>query len=141
MNKPTVISISVVGELAYLTIRGRMVAGKEVAAVRETILRAGPNLGLLVVNLREVTTIDASGLSALLFVYSTAQSLGARFRLAAVPPKIRQLLCLTGLNSVFSMPETEWPEWKTQGLASSGRRDEVGGSGREYRLFDQGEQR
>jgi anti-anti-sigma factor len=115
MYKPTVISISVVGEIAYLTIRGRVVAGAEVAALRESIMRAGPCFALLVVNLREVEKIDPAGLAALVFAYSTAQSLGARFRLAEVRPEVRKILAVAQLDTFFSIAEsvpmrpTAWP--------------------------------
>ena len=106
MNRNIIISLSVTDGIAYLTIRGRVVAGEEVAAVRETILRAGPDLALLVVNLREVDKMDAAGISALVFAYSYAQALGARFKLAAVPSEIRQLLSITRLSVVLSMAES-----------------------------------
>jgi anti-anti-sigma factor len=141
MSKPSVISISVVDEIAYLMIRGRVVAGEEVDAVRETIVRAGPNLLLLVVNLRDVDKLDAAGLSALVFAYAYAQSLGARFRLAAVPPEIRQLLSITGLSVVFWMPDSAWPDGKTHEGPSIRRTSEIAHRGQSSWLLDRGESR
>jgi anti-sigma B factor antagonist len=120
MDKPTVISMCLVGEIAYLTIRGRLVAGAEVAAVREAIVRAGPNVNLLVVNLREVNKMDAAGVSTLVFAYSNAQSLGARFRLAAVGPEIRKTLSITGLDAVFSITEANSLDRQSHRLRSAG---------------------
>jgi anti-anti-sigma factor len=139
MNKPTVISICLAGGIAYLTIRGRMVAGEEAAAVWETIVRIGPNLALLVMNLRNVEKVDASGLSVLVFAYSYSQSLGARFRLAAVPPEIRELLSITGLSVVFSTPESPGPDGTTHVVPSILKRNEIAPAGLESWLFDQGE--
>jgi len=93
------------GEIAYLTIRGRLVAGEEIAALRETILRTAPNFKILIVNVRDVEKIDAAGISALVFAYSTAQSLGVRFRLAAVSPRLAELLKITRLDTILSKPE------------------------------------
>jgi anti-anti-sigma factor len=101
MPNVTVISMSLVGEIAYLTIRGRLVAGSEAAAMRETILRAGPNFELLVVNLRDLQQIDAAGLGELVFAYSAARNLGARFRLAAVTPPVGRMLAVTRLETIL----------------------------------------
>jgi anti-anti-sigma factor len=135
MNKPTVISMCLAGEIAILIIRGRMVAGEEATAVQETIVRAGPNLALLVVNLRYVEKMDAAGLSALVFAYSYAESLGARFRLAAVSPEIGKLLSITRLSTVFSTAESPRPAGKVHGR----RMGETAPRGLESWFFDRGE--
>jgi anti-anti-sigma factor len=107
MSRHTVISACVSGGIAYVTIRGRVVAGEEAAAVREAVLRCvASDFQLLVVNLRAVDKMDAAGVSVLVFAYSTAQSVGARFRLAAVPPRIKELLAITRLDTIFLPPNS-----------------------------------
>jgi anti-anti-sigma factor len=105
INKPTVVSIWVAGGIAYLTIRGRLVAGPEVCALRDAVLLAELHFDLLVVNLRDVEKLDAAGLSALVFAYSTAKAFGARFRLAAVSPRIRKVLAITRLDTILLQSE------------------------------------
>jgi anti-anti-sigma factor len=104
MTTSTVITLSVVAGIAYLTIRGRLVLGEETVSVHEAILRIPPNFELLIVNVRDVEKIDAAGLSVLVFAYSTARSVGARFRLAAVPPRLVALLEITRLDTILSKP-------------------------------------
>jgi anti-anti-sigma factor len=100
-SQATIISISVACEIAHLTVGGCLIAGPPVVALRETALRSDADFRLLVVNLRDLYKIDAAGLGALIFVISMAQSVGARFRLAAVPPRIRELLSITRLDEVL----------------------------------------
>ena len=101
-DMPTIISICVAGEIAHVRISGRLVAGAEVEMLRDTVLRAGANYQVLVLNLREVEKIDAAGLSALLFAHGVAESLGARFKPAAVPRRIQEVLEITRLNTVLA---------------------------------------
>jgi anti-anti-sigma factor len=108
MTSSTVISVSVVGEIACLTICGRVVHGEGAsAAIQRAIHKCvASDFSLLVVNLRGVYLMDAAGLSALVDAYSAAQSLGARFRLADVPPIVRLLLAVTRLDTIFLMSES-----------------------------------
>ena len=61
----------------------------------------------IVVNLSQVTTIDSSGLGELVSSYTTVTNRGGRLKLAAVPPKISDLLMITRLITVFEVYETE----------------------------------
>ena len=107
MSYHTVISISVANEIVYLTIRGRVVAGGEITAVREAIQRCvASDFRLFVVDLCSVDKIDAAGVSALVFAYLSALSIGARFRLAAVPPRIQELLMVCGLDKVLEYSDS-----------------------------------
>jgi anti-anti-sigma factor len=108
VSKATVISSSVVGEVAYLRIRGRIVHGEgAAAAVQRAIVRcAASYFSLLVVDLRCVDLMDAAGLSALVVAHSAAQALGSRFRLTNVAPRIAQLLTVTRLDPIFLPTES-----------------------------------
>jgi anti-anti-sigma factor len=106
-GKQTVISLSIVGEMAHLKIRGRVVHGVGSADAVTHAIRfcAASHFRLLVMNLRDVDLMDAAGLSTLVFAYCTAQALGARFKLAYVPPRIRHLLAVTRLDTIFVASE------------------------------------
>jgi anti-sigma B factor antagonist len=108
VSKVSVISSSVVGEVAYLRIRGRIVHGEgAAAAVQRAIFRcAASYFSLLVVDLCGVDLMDAAGLSALVVAYSAAQALGSRFELRNVPPRISQLLTVTRLDAIFLPAES-----------------------------------
>jgi anti-anti-sigma factor len=55
-----------------------------------------------VLDLRRVTFMDASGLSALLLCQRQAAAAGGCGRLLAPPPPVRRLLMMTGTNPVFA---------------------------------------
>jgi anti-sigma B factor antagonist len=55
----------------------------------------------LVLDLAGVTFIDSTGLSALVHLRNEAQTLGKQLQLSGVPDRVRQILDLTGLSTVF----------------------------------------
>jgi anti-sigma B factor antagonist len=55
----------------------------------------------VIIDLAEVTFIDACGLSALIILRRHAHDLGTSLLLAEVPPVVLKLLKLTGLESSF----------------------------------------
>lgn len=65
---------------------------------------AGPN-GQVVVDLSGVRFIDSTGLSALVAAHTRSVENGGELRLAAVPPGVRQVLELTGLDGLFAIYE------------------------------------
>ena len=62
---------------------------------RELLRPAGVHS--LVVDLAAVTFVDSSGLGMLVNLRQLAEDRGAHFQLRAVPPRVTQLLELTGL--------------------------------------------
>lgn len=78
--------------------RFRSLVDKEVAKA------AVPNM---VVNLKELSFIDSTGLGVLLGRHKTVTSWGGKFILADVPPKIISMLEMAGLLSVLQTARTE----------------------------------
>lgn len=64
----------------------------------------------LVVDLRETTLIDSSGLGLLVHLKMLACDNALSVALRAVPPRIRSLLSLAGLDRVFDIEPDEQPE-------------------------------
>ncbi|MEU4834477.1 STAS domain-containing protein [Streptosporangium sp. NPDC023615] len=59
--------------------------------------------GPLVLDLGAVTFMDARGLTALVAIRTRADAAMIPFRLAALPPLVRRLLCLTRLEASFTV--------------------------------------
>ncbi|HTQ87657.1 MAG TPA: STAS domain-containing protein [Candidatus Solibacter sp.] len=57
--------------------------------------------GRIVLDLAEVGYIDSSGLGAIARMWSTAQKSSCAFKLANVAPRIKDLLAMTNLSSIF----------------------------------------
>jgi anti-sigma B factor antagonist len=74
----------IVGGVAVLALEGRIVLGEETLKLREKVkglVAAGKKK--IVLNLKDVTMIDSSGLGALVTAHSNAQSSGAHWRKAS----------------------------------------------------------
>jgi anti-anti-sigma factor len=110
----TIIEASVLGEIAYVTILGRIVRGRESAdALHEAIRRCtAPNIRELVLDMQGVNKVDAAGLGVLASAYCATQSIGSRLVLANTPPLVQELLALTRLDKTF--PSAKSPLRRSQ---------------------------
>ena len=93
------LSISNLGDWAVFKFRGRLVAG-DTAALHDVVLM-GPHVAVLVLDLGEVSIIDAAGLGALLALQMRAHDAAKELKLLNLTPAVEELLQLTHLNSVF----------------------------------------
>ena len=60
-----------------------------------------------VLNLRDVTYMDSAGLGQLVRAYTTVINAGGNLRLLLPGPRVRRLLEITKLDSVFTILESE----------------------------------
>jgi anti-sigma B factor antagonist len=91
-----------------LTLDGRIVLGEETSSLREkvkSLLSEGKKK--FVLDLKNVTFIDSSGLGALVAVYSSAKSAGASLRLSNLGSRFNELLQITKLYTIFEVSNTE----------------------------------
>jgi anti-sigma B factor antagonist len=91
-----------------LALDGRIVLGDETIALREKVkglLAAGRKK--LVLDLKNVTLIDSSGLGALVTAHSSAKSSGATLRLCNLGAHTNELLQITRLVTVFEVSNSE----------------------------------
>lgn len=87
---------------------GRIILGQETNDLRESIKGLLANgTTKIVINLGNVDFIDSSGLGALVGLYSTANSKGARIKLAAITKRFHELLMITKLLTVFDVYDDE----------------------------------
>jgi len=61
----------------------------------------------VLINLREVTTIDSSGVGELVSAYTTATNRGTRLKLVNLPEKVSDILTITQLITVFDTYDSE----------------------------------
>ena len=98
------------GDVAVVDVAGRMVLSE---AESDSILRdrvsslIDEGRGDVVVNLSQVTQVDTSGLEQLLAAHLAATRRGGRMRLASPTKRIRDLLGITRLNTLFEIYDTE----------------------------------
>jgi anti-sigma B factor antagonist len=87
---------------------GRIILGQETNDLRESVKGLLANgVKKIVINLANVDFIDSSGLGALVGLYSTANSSGAKVKLAAITKRFHELLMITKLLTVFDVYDDE----------------------------------
>jgi anti-anti-sigma factor len=95
------VHISKFGTLAILRLDGRIVVGETGALV--SAVQSQKDAGTLVLDLAQISTIDAAGLGELLRLREKTQQSGAGFKLINVMQRVTQILEITKLNSVFDI--------------------------------------
>jgi anti-sigma B factor antagonist len=91
-----------------LVLEGRIVFGEEAIALREkleSVLAAGK--GKLVLDLKNVTMIDSTGLDVLVMAHNSAKSSGASLCLCNLSTRSNELLRVTRLVNVFEVSASE----------------------------------
>lgn len=97
-----------VGDAHVLDIDGRIVLGKETMAVRYTIKDLLHNgVKKIVLNLREVNYIDSSGVGELVSSFTAVAKEGGQLRLLNLTAKVREVLAITRLLTVFQDYDNE----------------------------------
>jgi anti-sigma B factor antagonist len=86
---------------------GRIVFGEEATHLRDTLKQLLRSSRQIVLNLSGVSYIDSGGLGTLVGVYSTARSAGADIKLTGLGQRIRDVLQVTKLVTVFEVYDSE----------------------------------
>ncbi|MGZ4814051.1 MAG: anti-sigma factor antagonist [Terriglobales bacterium] len=104
---PLTLSARQVGRVIVIGCGGRIVAGADIEALRACVLERLPNQKEFVLNLRDVTFVDSSGLGTMVRLLATGRRMGGNVRLCNVPPEIEKILRLTNLTRLFQLYESE----------------------------------
>ena len=97
-----------VGDVHVLDLGGKITLGAATIAIRHTISDLLVNGGRkIILNLRDVNYIDSSGIGELLRCYTTVTSEGRQLKLLNLTAKVRELLVITKLLTVFQVFEDE----------------------------------
>lgn len=97
-----------VNGVSVVTLDGRIVLGEESNALREklkSLIAEGKKQ--IVLNMDNIKYIDSTGLGALVAAHCSAKTQGASLRLCHLGSKLRELLQITKLVTVFEVYDTE----------------------------------
>jgi anti-sigma B factor antagonist len=97
-----------VGDVTVIDAGGRLTLGEGASAFRDLIrelLAKGQNK--IVLNLAEVSYIDSSGIGELVSGFTTAASNGGTLKLVGLSKRIKDLLQITKLLTVFDVYDDE----------------------------------
>ena len=102
------ISTRQVDGITVIDARGRITLGDGDVRLRDTIreLLANGHRKLLL-NLAEVSYIDSSGLGVLVGAYTTVRNQGGELQLVKLTKRVRDLLQITKLYTVFTVTDDE----------------------------------
>lgn len=94
--------------VTVLDLKGKLTIGAGDIALRNAVVEA-VNGGSknVVINLRDVSTIDSSGVGELVGSYTTATNRGAKLKLCNLPAKVQDILHITQLITVFDVFDSE----------------------------------
>ncbi len=97
-----------VGDVHILDISGKIVLGDATRTIRQTISDLLVNGGRkIVLNLKDVNYVDSSGIGELVRTYTSVTREGKQLKLLNLTKKIRELLVITKLLTVFQVYENE----------------------------------
>jgi anti-sigma B factor antagonist len=97
-----------IADVHVLDLSGRITLGDATKAIRYTISDLLENGGTkIVLNLSDVHYIDSSGIGELIRTYTTVTKEGKQLRLLNLTAKIKEILVITKLLTVFQVVESE----------------------------------
>ena len=97
-----------VGDVTILDVSGKITIGVGDVQVRDAVHMAlGSGARNLVLNLKNVTTIDSAGVGELVSAYTTVTNRGGKLKLLNLPSKVNDILQITQLITVFEVYDDE----------------------------------
>src|SRR5881275_3604801 len=106
--------------VTVISCHGRIMFGEEATSLRDTLKKVLSSNRLIVLNLSGVTYIDSGGLGTLVGVYSSARSGGADIKLTGLGQRLRDVLQITKLATVFEVYDTEQEALTALGRGAAG---------------------
>lgn len=96
------------GGVQIIDLKGKITIGSGDVQLRETINRlVEEGRKNILINMRDVTTIDSSGIGELVGCYTSVTNKGGKLKLLNLPPKINDVLTVTQLITVFDVFDSE----------------------------------
>lgn len=95
------------GDATILHCKGRLVFRQEAAALSHAVMELLESRQNVVLDLQGVTGMDSAGMGELVSLHMWAQGKGRSLKLSGLTSRIRHLLELTNLTSVFEIYPTE----------------------------------
>jgi len=97
-----------VGDVSVMDVAGRITLGEGSAALRDALREmVGKNQKKILLNLGEVSYIDSSGIGELVSGFTTVTNSGGTLKLLNLNKRVKDLLQITKLYTVFDVHEDE----------------------------------
>jgi anti-anti-sigma factor len=100
------IDVEKTGDVAVVRCVGRIVRGAGIRTLRNAVL-SEKNIRIVVIDLSDVETLDAGGLTALLSLQQWARNRNVQLKLVNPSHFVNEVLTRTGLNRVFDISKFE----------------------------------
>lgn len=102
------LNIRQVGDVTVVDVAGRITLGEGSSALRETLKEiVGKGQKNILLNLGEVSYIDSSGIGELVSGFTTVTNAGGKLKLLNLNKRVKDLLQITKLYTVFDVHEDE----------------------------------
>jgi anti-sigma B factor antagonist len=102
------LSVRQVGDVSVVDVAGRITLGEGSSMLRDTVREmVGKGQKKLLLNLGEVSYIDSSGIGELVSGFTTVTNGGGQLRLVNLQKRVKDLLQITKLYTVFEVHEDE----------------------------------
>ena len=97
-----------VGDVTVVDVAGRITLGEGSSALRDTLRElVGKGQKKILLNLGDVTYIDSSGIGELVSGFTTVTNSGGQLKLLNLNKRVKDLLQITKLYTVFDVHEDE----------------------------------
>lgn len=97
-----------VNDVQVISLQGKITIGAGDTQLRDVIQQAlSDGKTKVLLDMREVTTIDSSGIGELVGSFTTVTNRGGKLKLLRLPPKVTDLLQVTQLITVFEVYDDE----------------------------------
>ncbi len=100
------IDVEKTGDVAVVRCVGRIVRGAEVCTLNNAVF-SEKDMRIVVIDLSDVETLDAGGLTALLSLQQWARNRSVQLKLVNPSHFVNEMLTRTGLNHVFDISNFE----------------------------------
>jgi len=96
-----------VGPVNVVRCSGSFVLGRETEVLTQSVPGLLERGGPVILNLKDVVTIDTSGIGTLLLLHCWIHAAGSRISFCCLSPRISEMLRITNLSEVFDIRSDE----------------------------------
>lgn len=97
-----------VGDVTVIDLAGRITLGEGSSTLRDALKDlVNKNQKKILLNLKEVSYIDSSGIGELVAAYTTVTNQGGELKLLGLTNRVKDLLQITKLYTIFDVHEEE----------------------------------
>jgi anti-sigma B factor antagonist len=108
------------GNVAIIDLKGRITLGEDTGVLREELRKVlGQGEKNILLNMRDVSYVDSAGLGELVGAYTTATNQGGAVKLLHLQGKMRDLMQITKLHTIFPAFDDEQEAVKSFGTAAT----------------------